>query len=305
MGHSTVLVTPPTVPLPARQTDSVAGAVHAWMPRSPCDAGCLPRDPLQVGAARRAWRWAALVGVGLLALGLGLVAMALPVLRTRVQRGTARWALRSCGVRLRVRGGSEWAAPGHAVLVVAEHVSWLDALALPAVQPVSLVSRADVANWPLVGLAARRARTVFLQRERLRQLPAAVAEVAAALGSGRSIAMFGEGTTWCGTAHGGFRPAMFQAAINAGVPTRPVSLRYRMHDGSHTTATAFVGGESILSALRRVLGLRGVVLELTLLPAQAPGTDRRELAARCTAAVSALRQEALPPLQVCPPDHRR
>ena len=191
-------------PSPAQQTDSVPGAVHAWMPRSPCDAGCLPRDPLQVGAARRAWRWAALVGVGLLALGLGLVAMALPVLRTRVHRGTARWALRSCGVRLRVRGGSEWAATGHAVLVVAEHVSWLDALALPAVQPVSLVSRADVANWPLVGLAARRARTVFLQRERLRQLPAAVAEVAAALGSGRSIAMFGEGTTWCGTAHGGF-----------------------------------------------------------------------------------------------------
>ena len=47
------------------------------------------------------------------------------------------------------------------------------------------------------------------------------------------------------------------------------------------------------------------MLELTLLPTQAPGTDRRELAARCTAAVSALRQEALPPLQVCPPDHRR
>jgi len=280
-------------------------AVHAWMPRSPCDAGCLPQDPPLVSGLVRALRWSALVIVGLIWLGASLVAIALPVMRPHVHRSAARWVLRCCGVRLRVQGGRSWAPRGEAVLVVGEHVSWLDALALPAVQPVRLVSRADVEHWPLVGVAARRGRTVFVERERLRALPAVVADVAAALRSGGSVAVFAEGTTWCGTAHGSFRPAMFQAAIDAGVPVLPVSLRYLLVDGSSTTAPAFVGAETFVQGLRRLLRLRGVVLEVTLLPAEHPGVDRRELATRCTAAVAALRRVELPPMRVCAPGHER
>lgn len=282
-----------------------APAVHAWMPRSPCDTGCLPADPPTVGVARRSLRWTGLVAVALAALVLSLAALSVPALRPCVQRWTVRGLLRCCGVRLRVRGAPAWGADGRAVLVVAQHVSWLDALALPAVAPVSLVARADLAGWPVLGAAARRGHTVFLDRAALRQLPEVVDQVAAALGEGRSTAVFAEGTTWCGTAHGRFRPALLQAAVDAGVDVVPVALRYTGKDGFPTAATAFVGEETFTDSLRRIVGLRGLDLELTVLPAESPGSDRRELAARCTAAVERVGVGPLPPLRVRVPEHQR
>lgn len=282
-----------------------APAVHAWMPRSPCDTGCLPVDPPTVGVPRRWLRWTALVLVVLAAVVLSLLAVVVPVLRACVQRWTVRGVLRGCGVRLRVLGAPGWGADGRAVLVVVQHVSWLDALALPAVAPVSLVARADLAGWPVLGSAARRGRTVFLDRAALRRLPGVVDQVAAALRGGRSTAVFAEGTTWCGTAHGRFHPALLQAAVDTGVDVVPVALRYTGADGAPTAAAAFVGDETFVASLRRIVGLRGLALELTVLPVQVPGTDRRELAARCTAAVEAVGTAALPPLRVRVPEHQR
>lgn len=283
-----------------------APAVHAWMPRSPCDTGCLPKDPPTVGVARRSLRWMGLVVAALAALVLSLAALSVPALRPCVQRWTVRGLLRCCcGVRLRVRGAPAWGVDGRAVLVVARHVSWLDALALPAVAPVSLVARADLAGWPVLGAVARRGRTVFLDRSALRQLPDVVDQVAAALDEGRSTAVFAEGTTWCGTAHGRFRPALLKAAVDAGVDVVPVVLRYTGDDGFPTAATAFVGEETFTDSLRRIVGLRGLELELTALPAEAPGSDRRELAARCTAAVERAGAGSPPPLRVRVPEHQR
>lgn len=280
---------------------------HAWMPHSPCDAGCLPAAPDTVGVLRRTLRWCAVVIVLLAAAVAMLSAALVPRHRASVQRACAHLLLLACGLRLRVSGTSTWGRPDAPVMVVATHVSWLDAVALPAVSPVSLVARADLAGWPVVGTAARRGRTVFLDRTRLRGLPAVVDEVAGALQSGRSIAVFPEGTTWCGTVHGSFRPAMFQAAVDAGVPVLPVALRYRTRDGRATTAAAFIGDDTLLSSVHRVLGLRGLVLELRLLPLEQPAGDRRELAARCTAAVvqvSAVQAMELPPVRVRLPEHR-
>jgi 1-acyl-sn-glycerol-3-phosphate acyltransferase len=46
------------------------------------------------------------------------------------------------GVRLRVRGGGGWAdRAGRDVLVVANHRSWIDALALSAVAPLRIVAK--------------------------------------------------------------------------------------------------------------------------------------------------------------------
>jgi 1-acyl-sn-glycerol-3-phosphate acyltransferase len=67
---------------------------------------------------------------------------------------------------------------------------------------------------------------------------------AAALRAGRSVAVFPEGTTFCGAARGRFRPAVFQAAVDAGAPVAPVSIAY----GS--TAPAF-GDDSLWSSVRR------------------------------------------------------
>jgi hypothetical protein len=97
-----------------------------------------------------------------------------------------------------------------------------------------------------------------------------------------------EGTTWCGQGSGRFRPALFQAAIDGGVPVIPVAVRFRMADGRETTAPAFIGEETLLDSVRRVARLRGLVMEVHLLGELAPGraAGRCELAALAESAIS-------------------
>src|ERR1700742_1369029 len=55
-----------------------------------------------------------------------------------------------CGMRVRIAGTPLRGK----VLVAANHVSWLDVLALGGAVPVNFVARDDVEAWPLVGWAA-------------------------------------------------------------------------------------------------------------------------------------------------------
>lgn len=166
--------------------------------------------------------------------------------------------------------------------MVSNHVSWLDIVALQAVRPMRLLAKREVRSWPVVGSLAARAGTLFIDRDRLRPLPEAVRTVTDALREGWVVGAFPEGTTWCGLASGRYRPAVFQAAIDAGVDVRPVALRFRTGDGGRTTAAAFVGETTLVESMLAVARARDLVIEMFLLPSSVPGpsTDRRALARR-------------------------
>ena len=209
-------------------------------------------------------RLSALFGVLLSALVL------VPLLRRGAARMISRGILAALGVKLVWRGP----APRPGSLLVANHVSWLDVVALLAVTPVRLVAKHDVRGWPAVGVLAARAGSIFVDRTRPKRLPALVAEVTAALRAGRSVAVFPEGTTFCGAERGRFRPAVFQAAVDAGAPVVPIAIRYDSADAS------FVGDDTLWSSVRRVARLRGLTVTLVGSPAlrPEPGADRRVLA---------------------------
>ncbi|ASW56553.1 1-acyl-sn-glycerol-3-phosphate acyltransferase [Plantactinospora sp. KBS50] len=281
-----------------------------WHPRADCGPGCLPAEPAgRVGRPRRCLRLAGLFGV--LLLGLGLLP-ALWLLRAgrapadrvrprrvppdgavgrvppggRVGRAWARAVLRVLGVRLTVTGAGR--LPTRRALLVANHTSWLDIVAVLAVAPTRMVAKAEVRRWPLFGQLAAVAGTVFIDRSRPRALPGTVREVATALRSGGLVTVFPEGTTWCGTPRAGrcdgsgrFRPALFQAALDAGAAVVPLTIGYAAAAGSTaTTAAAFLGQESLYASLRRVLAVPDLVISITVAPAlhPAPGADRRNLA---------------------------
>jgi 1-acyl-sn-glycerol-3-phosphate acyltransferase len=235
-----------------------------WQPASGCGPHCRPGGDHLVGAATAVLRVAGLVGVLLSSLIL------VPLLRRGAARNVARGILAVLGVELVWRGP----APRPGSLLVANHVSWLDVVALLAVAPVRLVAKHDVRAWPAVGALAALTGSIFVDRSRPKALPATVAEVSAALRAGRSVAAFPEGTTFCGAERGRFRPAVFQAAVDAGAPVVPISIRY----GS--PAAAFVGDDTLWSSVRRVAALRGLTVTLVGSPAlrPEPGADRRSLA---------------------------
>ena len=263
-----------------------AGTATSGAPSSPCTPACLGTAPA-AGRLHVAVRLAGLVVV-LLGAVLGT-----PLLggraRLRWRRACARGALRAAGVRLRVVGGPGLAAAGGGTLVVANHLSWIDVLALDAVQPVRMLAKREVRDWPVIGGLARRHGALFVDRSGLRTLPATVAATACALRRGAVVGVFPEGTTWCGAAAGPFRRAVFQAAIDADVAVRPVAMSMRLPDGTPARDGAFVGDQSLWDSVRRVLALPCVVCEVVLLPprqARAVG-DRRELARWAGAAVAA------------------
>ncbi|TDP97545.1 lysophospholipid acyltransferase family protein [Labedaea rhizosphaerae] len=259
-------------------------STHAWFPRSPCGPECRAGGEPTVGAVRAAGRMIAAAFVVLLAV---IVSPVLAVLPKAAARLVFRAVLLAFGVRLRVRGELV-VTPGRGALVVVNHISWLDAVAVNAVRPMRAVAKKEIGAWPVIGRVVAAAGTVFLDREGLRALPGTVAELATALRGGAVVTANPEGTTWCGAALGRFTPALFQAALDAGVPVRPVALRFTV-DGAPTPAPSFVGADTLIDSVRRVARLRGLVLEVVVLDEIAPGTvaHRRDLAALASASVTA------------------
>jgi len=235
-----------------------------WQPVSGCSGACRTGGDDAVGGGTALVRLVTLCAV--LVMGLLVV----PVLRGAAAPAVARGVLAALGVRLRRTGP----LPRPGTLLVANHVSWLDIVALLAVTPVKLVAKCEVRAWPGIGALAAALGAIFVDRSRPRSLPVTVAAVAAQLRAGRSVAVFPEGTTFCGASRGRFRPAMFQAAIDAGAAVLPVSITY------DSTAAAFVGDDLLWSSVRRIAGLRGLTVTLVGAPALRPalGADRRVLA---------------------------
>lgn len=275
-------------------------STHAWFPVSPCGPACRASEEPTVGALRATTRMIAAVFVVLLAV---LTAPMLAVLPKGATQVVFRAVLLAFGVRLRVRG--EFAVTkGRGALVVSNHMSWLDNVAINAVRPMRSVAKKEIAGWPVLGRLVAAAGTVFVDREGLRALPGTVSELATALRGGSVISTMPEGTTWCGGALGQFKPALFQSALDAGVPVRPVALRFLVDD--HVTPEpSFVGEDSLIDSVRRVARLRGLVLELIVLDEIAPGTveNRRDLAALASASVTAalLTSETTPESRVPSP----
>ena len=257
---------------------------HPWLPRASCTADCM-----QTGAARPGRpAWVALRTTlrTLLALlvipGLPLLAIPLPG-RSHFQRGYCRLVLCCLGVRITLSGGPIRNLRG--VLVVSGHVSWVDIFVIGAVLPGSFVAKSELISWPGLGALARLMKVIPIERDNLRRLPVVVERVALRLRAGRTVVAFPEGTTWCGLGYGPFRPAMFQAAIDAGRPVQPLRLAYRHRDGSPSTVAAFIGDDTLIASIRRLIATRRTVVAVHVEGLELPGGDRRALAARCETAV--------------------
>jgi 1-acyl-sn-glycerol-3-phosphate acyltransferase len=257
---------------------------NPWLPRATCTSGCIAGD-----AAHGSRRTVVLIRTSIrvacvmvLLPAAALLAVPMPG-KSRVQRIYCRMMLRCLGVRITVSGGPIRNLSG--VLVVSGHVSWVDVFTIGAVLPGSFVTRADLVDWPGLGFLARLMKVIPIERANLRTLPDVVRTVADKLASGQTVVAFPEGTTWCGLGYGPFRPAMFQAAVDASRPVQPLRLTYHHRDGAPSTVPAFIGDDSLMASVRRVIAARLTVCHVQVQSLQLPGDDRRGLTARCEAAV--------------------
>ncbi|MFC3572516.1 lysophospholipid acyltransferase family protein [Streptomyces yaanensis] len=253
--------------------------MSAWLPGAPCSPrSCVDATASAAAVPRALLRLAAVLALVVFAIVFSPVVARVSVARRdRITRRWCRTVVRAAGVRVRITGA---ARPYGGLLMVANHISWLDIPLLAAVRPGRMLAKIEVRQWPVAGALTARSGALFIERDRLRALPDTVARIADGLRAGSAVVVFPEGSTWCGRAQGRFRRAVFQAALDAGVPVQPVRLHYRLDGGRASTAPAFVGDDSLLASLWRVVSARGLVAEVRVIPALAPGTetDRRGLA---------------------------
>jgi len=242
---------------------------------------------------RAVWR---LLRVAVHALyGAAICALLFPfVSPERRMRIVGRWSaqmLTVMGVRLQSNG----IARTGPVLFVANHVSWLDILAINAVHPARFVSKADVRHWPAIGWMVACGGTLFIERERKRDALRVVHQVAQALKGGQTVAVFPEGTTGDGHALLPFHANLLQAAISTEVPVQPIALRYRDDTQAISAAAAYVGDTSLIQSFWWIVRAEGLRVRVQmLLPEGTRHLDRRALAERLQAQIgSALLQPLL------------
>jgi len=203
--------------------------------------------------------------------------------RALVKRWSGR-LLRILRVEARIEG--ELAGTGGNVMLVANHISWLDIFVLNAHHPVRFVAKSELAKWPVVSQMIRGAGTVFIERERRRDTRRVNHQMALVLAQGEVVAIFPEGTTTDGTEMLPFKSSLLQPIVEAHGHVLPVAIRYRSSDGELSLAPAYVGDTSFAESFWSVCGARSLTVHLVARPAL-PARDghRRDLARAAEASI--------------------
>jgi 1-acyl-sn-glycerol-3-phosphate acyltransferase len=167
-------------------------------------------------------------------------------------------------------------------IFVMNHRSMLDIFVDLAFIEANTVSRADLAGWPVIGLAARRVGTLFVDRSDKRSGAAVINAMVAGLESGRGVMVYPEGTTFDGDEVRPFRAGAFRAAQRAGAEIVPVGIAYGGGGASFLQ-------ESFPQHYRRVAGSPVTRIGLvTGEPFRAGGADVEAIQQRAHAEVQAL-----------------
>ena len=227
-------------------------------------------------ALPRLFKWAAVPILLVFYLAVSLVLTALPVTgvaRLRLRTGNAsffsRLALVLFGVRARAKHRERFdAVRRKGCLVVANHVSYVDVLAISAIMPVVFVTSVELGDTPFLGLLARSAGCLFVERRKASGLKREIDTIVQRLGQGIPVVLFPEATTSNGDRVHPFKRSLFDAAVEARSDILPLCLRYTAINGRPVThanrdSVFYYGGMTFSRHFPSFLGLRSVDLEIS------------------------------------------
>lgn len=201
------------------------------------------------------------VFIGLLTLAL-IFPMTRRSTRLEIKRRWSRTLLNLCGVKVSQKGAPLQEGPA---LWVINHVSWLDIFAINQVRAAVFIAKSEIRRWPLLGWLVAGADTIFIERASRHAVKNVGRAMQDKFAHGQVVGLFPEGTTSTGYDLLPFYANLFEPARQVGVPIQPVALLY-FHHGRRSDFAAFVGEENLMQNLWRVLGGKGVRIEVEFLP---------------------------------------
>ena len=220
------------------------------------------------------------------------IALTLPFLKASKRRAArAAWLHRWCRFACRVLGlrlTTTGVIPDSGLLVC-NHLSYLDIIALSSVRPSVFVAKRDVAAWPLFGWLARAAGTTFVERSRRLAAATEVAQIRAAIESGALVVLFPEGTSSDGATVLPFKSSLLQAAVASRCPIAAAGIDYHLPGGSVADEVCYWRDMTLVPHLLNLFGKRRIEATIRFSPAQPRIADRKKLAHELRAEVATLR----------------
>ncbi|CAN5897518.1 lysophospholipid acyltransferase family protein [soil metagenome] len=222
--------------------------------------------------------------------GLLICAVIFPISKVATHERLIRWwskkMLLICGVELTI-SDQRHGATEEQVLIVSNHVSWLDIFVLNSLQPCYFVAKSDIRSWPMIGWLSEKAGTIFLARGKQREVRRIYEGLVHQIQAGKRIAFFPEGTTAAQGTILPFHANLFEAAIEAKVPVQPFSIRYLDSQGALNPAADFIGDMTFVESISVILKSGKIIAELSQLPTiSTDGAHRRETAQAARLAVA-------------------
>lgn len=201
-------------------------------------------------------------------------------------------AARSVGARVRIEG----AVPQGEMMLLANHVSWIDILALGGATGAAFVAHDGIARWPIIGWLAAQNKTIFVARERRGAISSQIEAIRDAIAGHQAVALFPEGTTGDGADLLPFKPSLLAVLVPPPRPAmvQPVHIDY----GSAAGEIAWFGQEGAGANAKRLLRRRGRLdVTLRFLPAFDPAqcADRKALALHARDAIAQSMMAHRPP----------
>jgi 1-acyl-sn-glycerol-3-phosphate acyltransferase len=205
--------------------------------------------------------------------------------------GRAMWLHRWCRFACRVLGiglTTSGTMPNSGLLVC-NHLSYLEIIALSSLRPCVFVAKRDVRGWPLFGWLARAAGTIFVERHRRSAAAHEVRRISGAIESGLLVVLFPEGTSSGGATVLPFKSSLLQAAVTVRCPIAAAGIDYQLGEGSVADEVCYWRDMTIVPHMLNLFGHQTVKTTVRFSPARLRPNDRKRLARELRAEVAALR----------------
>ena len=224
--------------------------------------------------------------------GLLVGSLLFPIMPTGVRDALVRFwsriALVALGIRLElsVAPGATPIERSAGSLLLINHVSWADVFVVAAVTPARFVAKAEIARWPVIGRFAAGVGTIFVERGRRHAIKRVNHIATERLRAGQSVGIFPEGTTTNGSCLLRFHANLVQAGVDAQSPIVPLAVQY-LRDGQPTDAAAFIGDDTLVASMWKILVTPRLTARLHWLPAvDIAGESRQAIAQRARGAIA-------------------
>lgn len=195
--------------------------------------------------------------------------------RKTVFQAWSRSVLWVCGVRLEVVG----APTVGPTFLVANHLGYLDIMVIASCVDATFLSMAELEHWPFFGTMARQFDTVFIDRDRKRNIPEVNAELELALARSAAVVIFAEGRHTRGASVLPFRPSLLEPAARGGHKVAWAVLHYATgtDDPPASRAIPWVN-EPLARQVLVMLALARIEARIEFGMERVAHTDRKELA---------------------------